>query len=591
MILVLCCLIMWSPVCFAGYLLDGGSGQECWQTDLSTKIQVYLSGGCPATIKTSWVTHGKDKTEVGEVETLVYQLTLSLELASQIVPGTDPITKHKVQARHANFHSCKTSLGACIPNVAKTPGLVTQTDVIYGNFTNGVANFTQDLAIPDAGTWTVVPHIRFLTTTYQYDVAIAWKKTVVPKSSFMTISNSIQSGLIGLSIVFAVACLAILIVIIHQRKRKVIRFSSHVFSMIMSAGCCLGCLGAIPFAFVNDTSCALRPVIVMITYTMIFVPLLLKTYRVFKIFGKKKISKVLIKDRELAIYFIGFLLLDAIIIGLWMAFPSSRPVQTRVQNGNNFEDICFSNNNQTIAVTVIAFKAVLLVIGLLLGYHSRNAPSLFNETTYILNSFGTFVLIVGVGMVMQHIVQGQPDVVFGIRVMTICFSCTMVACQFFLPKFYLLWTVQDDDIIGFDAPTKSDASSKYVSETSSNDDVFLSDEDKEEFLQRGRMPQKLIDLCSLVHQEAESLVNKNQSGYKVNIEDYKGLYEHAETVSGYYKLLVEEPSSKMASRPLSKKAISGYSRSTASSVVHPVAAEGELKVNRDMVTPFVAEEV
>jgi len=54
---------MWSPVCFAGYLLDGGSGQECWQTDLSTKIQVYLSGGCPATIKTSWVTHGKDKTE------------------------------------------------------------------------------------------------------------------------------------------------------------------------------------------------------------------------------------------------------------------------------------------------------------------------------------------------------------------------------------------------------------------------------------------------------------------------------------------------------------------------------------------------
>lgn len=64
---------------------------------------------------------------------------------------------------HANIHSCKSSMGACVPNVAVTPGLVTQTPAITANgtITNGTLTSTMnaDLQLFE-GKWVALAHVR-----------------------------------------------------------------------------------------------------------------------------------------------------------------------------------------------------------------------------------------------------------------------------------------------------------------------------------------------------------------------------------------------------------------------------------------------
>ena len=349
----------------------------------------------------------------------------------------------------------------------------------------------------------------------------------------------------------------------------------------MSLGCAIGCLGSIPFGYVSDLGCAFRPILIMIAFTLIFAPLLLKTYRIFRIFGTKRISMVVIKDSQLALALLGFLFIDCLIIILWMSFANTRPIPKEVEStvgDNTYENICYSKFNQAFAVTVIVYKVLLLGVGLLLAYLSRNAPSLFNESKYITNSFFIFLMVVGLGMILQAVIDGQPDIIFAIRVVIICLSCVTVAFQFFLPKFYLLYTVKDEDIQGFQEPKSASNSRDYAASRVSNFDaddasdsgmstsITLSQRVIDEFLTNGKLPDKVIELFSSIHKEAEALVKKSQTGFKVTLQDVKLLKDHSVDISTYYGLLDREM--KQSSVATSAKTKVRNFRSTKTAVVN-----------------------
>ena len=528
---------------YAGYLL-GDAGPECWQTDLTTKIQLYMSSGCPSSIGLVWSDPGPATLVANEPVFLTYMLSTTLVAV--------PDANHN-QIRHANFHSCRTSLGACVPNVAVTSGLVTQNEVMHGNFTNGKHIFSESLSL-DTGAWTVIAHARFLTNTTQYDVAIGSRKDVGPPVILLSIIHNARVGMTFLPVISCLLCLAILSVLIINRDRKVIRYSTASFCMIMIVGCALGSTSAIPFNDVTPASCVLRPVMLMISFTMTFVPLILKTYRVYRIFSARILSPVRITDAILSYMLLGFVFVDCIILACWIGIAAARPVPMLLSSPGlyTFEYHCSSQYNTQFITGVVVYKGIILLIGLCLAYLTRKVPSLFNESRHIAQVFYVIAVVVATGYLLVTLIEGQPVVILAIQTIVICLVSVMTACQVFLPKFYLLYTVADKDIRGFDEPSEStvkfkpsvrrkrDTVSKSSTTISSADsatilsmlkwDARLDEKEVNSFVVNGVLPEYLISTLSYIKDEADRLQVKGGSGFRVIPKDFS-------EIEGYIKTL------------------------------------------------------
>merc|ERR1711865_527334 len=77
---------------------------------------------------------------------------------------------------HVNIHSCVSSIGACTPFVANTPGLATHTAAIKRNLTetHTPGRWSMDETIDitlEKGSYMVIAHVRFFTSQGKWDVA------------------------------------------------------------------------------------------------------------------------------------------------------------------------------------------------------------------------------------------------------------------------------------------------------------------------------------------------------------------------------------------------------------------------------------
>jgi hypothetical protein len=512
-----------------GYTL-GGTDAECWRRDRTTKVQVQLDR-CPSTIELKWSDAGKNEFTAGEIQTFAYELTTTLTVVKDA--SHNDIT-------HANLHSCRTTLGVCIPNVAVSAGLVTQNAVSHGNFTYDASlkhvAFIETLSLVE-GAWTVVAHTRFNTATDTFDVALGARKTVIPPITYLTIGSNAKAGLIFLSALSCFICLVSFLIVVINRNRKVIRFSTSSFCMIMNLGCALGAAAAIPYATVSDASCSLRPIMLMIAFTMAFIPLLLKTYRVFRIFGGKKLSNVKITDTQLSIVFLGFLLIDVIVLACWLTL--ARPVPTLTASDlalYTYEYKCAAPYSTDFVTAVIVYKGCLLLLGLTLAYLARNAPSLFNETRYIVATLQSFVMIVVIGIPLSSLIKGQPVVIYAIQTIVIC-CASLTVLQIFVPKYYLLYTISDDDIQGFGSPTtskdkvkpshktnNSSPSASYAAPSEVVEGSFtklLTTKEFKAFINDGIIPEKMSKVLCEIQEESDRLVKKSGTGFKVLPRDLK----------------------------------------------------------------------
>lgn len=518
---------------YAGYLL-GDPGPECWVTDLTTKVQVYLVAGCPSTINSDWTDSGYETLTVGEPMVVQFYLQTSLVVV--------PDNRH-YEISHANLHTCLTSLGACVPNIAIATGLVTQSPVSQGNFTDGGKNFV-DILVLEEGDWTVIAHTRFVSGHTQYDVAIGTRKSVLPVMNMVIIEDAQKGGLIFMALFCCLLCLGTLAVLIWNRRKKVIRYSTASFCMIMISGCALGATSAIPFAYVNNVSCALRPTLLMLAFTMTYVPLILKTYRVFRLFHNGKITLVNISDSQLTKVFLGFVVIDVVIIACWLGISDAQPIPTMtVHSGKqrSSQMTCESEYNTIIMTTVAVYKSCILVVGIFFAYLTRNVPSLFNESTHIAQVFKSLVLAVVVGVTIITFIVDQPAVIYAIETLVMCFVSLATALQLFLPKFYLIYTVDEEDIQGFEdrsSPDKDRSANRsrkvgpgsvgrFPSLSSIEDKSFggvkVTQKELQLFINEGVIPKELIEALSKIRHEADRLVARSGIGYKVHPGDFHAL--------------------------------------------------------------------
>lgn len=255
--------------------------------------------------------------------------------------------------------------------------------------------------------------------------------------------------LAGLGCLLAVVLIVLLIVF---RARPIIHYSSPLFCVIT----CFGCLIAYSTVFAiiaspSDAACPFIPVLATLGFVVTFSPLLLKIYRVWRLFDNDRLLQICITNVQLLIVCGGLLLLQVVILAFWMGFslpglgyapgdPSAPAIHA----------VCSSDNPVAFVVTELVFAGVLVVCGVLLSFKSRNASFVFNESRGIAISVNLLCFVAVIVLVVSYL-QDDQDITNSFLALAFIVAPTFLLMVVFVPKFFHL----DKDMTATSMPKSS----------------------------------------------------------------------------------------------------------------------------------------
>mmetsp|Transcript_4749 Transcript_4749/g.14489 ORF Transcript_4749/g.14489 Transcript_4749/m.14489 type:complete len:964 (-) Transcript_4749:107-2998(-) len=255
--------------------------------------------------------------------------------------------------------------------------------------------------------------------------------------------------LAGLGCLLAVLLIVLLIVF---RARPIIHYSSPLFCVIT----CFGCLIAYSTVFAiiaspSDAACPFIPILATLGFVVTFSPLLLKIYRVWRLFDNDRLLQVCITNLQLLIVCGGLLLVQLVILAFWMGFslpglgyapgdPSAPAIHA----------VCSSDNPVAFVVTELVFAGVLVVCGVLFSFKSRNASFVFNESRGIAISVNLLCFVAVIVLVVSYL-QDDQDITNSFLALAFIVAPTFLLLVVFVPKFFHL----DKDMTATSVPKSS----------------------------------------------------------------------------------------------------------------------------------------
>ena len=441
-------------------------------------------------------------------------------------------------------------------------GMVTQTLATMANFTtnNGVNEATMyaDLNLAE-GKWVSLAHVKVYTQTQIYSVAVAKIKIVKPPpvviiTEIILVTEKVRNGWFAFAALSSLICLLIAGAIIIFRNRKVIKYATSTFCIIMAIGATLGAIAPIPYADSTESACMARPLLPMLAFTLFFVPLVLKTWRVHQLFQSKNFRKQSISDLKLIVMLSAFVLVDIIIYSIWMS-TDARPVPTRNSvEGSNYQYTveCTSGANNSVFAAVAIYKGFILLTGSILAYSTRKVPSLFNESKYIAQCQYVLILFMALGIPLIRLVNGQPDLVFAITTIVMSFSSVFISILFFAPKFWIIYSVDDSQLQAFknsEEAVKKELQQvrrgSVASESRVESSYIVAESDIEQGdgvnptklvskpapSSSGNLPSQLLTFIKENHSKTSNIIDRNAIGYIVKVEELSDLLESCKSLS------------------------------------------------------------
>ena len=254
------------------------------------------------------------------------------------------------------------------------------------------------------------------------------ERGIIPQSDTLMLDQitTIDEGVSVIMMIFLCVSLMIaimfIILIIYYKESKVIKAASFRMNIIMCFGAILGFIACILYGiderqYGNDLYslkiiCNLRLWLLNISYTVMFIPLFLKTYRLSLLFNAI-LTKKIVNDQRL---FCGIIICVSIDIILLTIFTGIQPLSRTYLEGDiteidslqciqyKYGGCSFSENgvrNWSFYVILLFWKICQLIFGLYVTLDvsrikdSTNQLTSFDETTIQLLSVYITIMILG----------------------------------------------------------------------------------------------------------------------------------------------------------------------------------------------------
>ncbi|GBG28277.1 Gamma-aminobutyric acid type B receptor subunit 2 [Hondaea fermentalgiana] len=285
---------------------------------------------------------------------------------------------------------------------------------------------------------------------------------MLPEHDIGVMSDASKIVITTVVILSEVSIVGLLIWVVRKRRAAIIRISSPVFLVQVLVGGFISVHTAILVTKDDsvlygenadlydesdvyaslDTNCMLIPIFFFVGFGIIVVPLLLKTWRVNKLFNNRRLRRISISNRQLFKYELIFLACVLSILLAWLTVDPLRYTRTIIETDSvtgapiQSVGICTCENPLPFLVPLICFIVVCLVWGNYLAYKGRNIPTKFSEGRFIAMALVSYLELFVLGIPIFMVTINTPSLDGLVKALVIIL-CTLDALGLiFGPKIY-----------------------------------------------------------------------------------------------------------------------------------------------------------
>ncbi|XP_008841126.1 probable G-protein coupled receptor 156 [Nannospalax galili] len=283
------------------------------------------------------------------------------------------------------------------------------------------------------------------------------KTTITSSQDSSTAISSLSPALLGVVWTF-LSCGLLLVLFflaftIRCRKNRIVKMSSPNLNIVTLLGSCLTYSSAYLFgiqdAFMGSSMEALiqmRLSILCIGTSLVFGPILGKSWRLYKVFTQRVPDKrVIIKDLQLLGLVATLVVADVILLVTWVL---TDPIQCLQILGVSMKvtgrdvscsltntQFCASRYSDVWIALVLGYKGLLLLYGAYLaGLTDHVSSPPVNQSLTIMVGVNLLLLMAGLLFVITRYLHSWPNLVFGLTSGGIFVCTTVVNCCVFLPQ-------------------------------------------------------------------------------------------------------------------------------------------------------------
>jgi ABC-type branched-subunit amino acid transport system substrate-binding protein len=242
-------------------------------------------------------------------------------------------------------------------------------------------------------------------------------------------------------------CIALMILFAVWRSQPQIIASSPLFIEFIILG------GAMMYASLffwtletTDVMCNLQLWLLGVGFVLTFSALLVKTWRIWKIFHDKSLRIIKLDNIYLLKIMAVALAIEIIVLALWSALYTPHAATVVVDVNRPMENFrfCTSEQTQPFAIVLIVYKGLLICAAVVLGVWSRKVRSEYNESKYVLISVYNITFSAIILLVLFAINVSDRYLDFLIRSVAILWGVTATLCILLIPKIYYVVTGSHD---------------------------------------------------------------------------------------------------------------------------------------------------
>ena len=261
-----------------------------------------------------------------------------------------------------------------------------------------------------------------------------------------TLSTGIAAFTQALSAIGVIGCAVGAALVWYHHTHPVIRSASSLFLLLSIAGVALlYTAGFLLVAPATAASCSAFSWSLNFGLMLCFAPLFAKTYRIYRIFGRKKLSVVQLGNRKLFLLVLVMLSVECVLMAAWQGVGPVAPLVADITSSttnsaghpiiNQYVQCGVRSGASMVMFAVVCVeKGVLFVFGALMAFTTRKVSSTFNESQGISLSIYNVCFTIGIISPIVIVVSAVGDVLTLLLVFALLWIAYFTGGILFVPK-------------------------------------------------------------------------------------------------------------------------------------------------------------
>lgn len=294
------------------------------------------------------------------------------------------------------------------------------------------------------------------------------------------LATGIQTFAIVFAVIGIISCVASIVFVMIWKSHHVIRSASYVFMILSLLGLMMMFVSGILLVQPASTeNCQTFSWFLFLGLTFSFGPLFTKTWRIYRIFGTRKLKVVSISNRKLLLLTGILFTFKIILLIVWQSQGNLQPMindvvssSTSVLTGrpivNRYVQCGLGGGNaEAMFFVVIIVKCVMFAIGALLAFSTRKVSSTFNESSGIAFTIYNVCFTVGIIGPIIVVISATGDVLILLLSFALLWISFFTTGILILPKMFKVLGKNEADTEG-STSNATNSSSGYAFVSISN---------------------------------------------------------------------------------------------------------------------------